>query len=122
VLSGSVLLVTYAGPHSGRSFTIPVLYARHGEALVTLAVAPERKRWWRAFRAGAAARLTVAGAALDVRGRLLSGAEAHAALAVYLDRFPRAASRLGVGPAPTAPELDEAARQVALVAFEPPPP
>jgi hypothetical protein len=120
LLDRSLMLLTYTGPRSGRVFTIPLRYARDpADALVALAVVPERKLWWRAFRAGAPATALVAGVPLEVRGRVLTGSEAGSALGVYLARYPRARRAVGAPPRGGDHDLDAAARQVALVRFEP---
>ncbi len=116
LLSGRLLLLTYTG-RGGRRRTIPILFARAGTGLVALAVAPERKRWWRTFRGGAPAVLVLAGEAVAARGQLLGGVEAREALRAYLTRFPRAASTLGVGSEATDVELTAAAAAVAIVEF-----
>ena len=119
LLSASLMLLTYTGHRSGRTFTIPVMYARLGDTIVALAVAPDAKQWWRTFRIGAHARLRIAGAVSDVRGRLLAGPEGRAALRAYLERFPRAARALGAEVSSSDDELDAALAVVALVAFVP---
>lgn len=50
LLSGRVLLLTYAGRRSGTRYTIPVEYRRDGEDLVITVGRPERKLWWRNLR------------------------------------------------------------------------
>jgi hypothetical protein len=120
-LSRSLLLLTYSGRHSGRTFTIPVMFVQWDASFVALAATPEGKRWWRTFRGGAPAVVTVARRRHRVEGRLLAGEEAREALRAYLTRFPRAASRLGASACASAAELDATAERVALVAFEPAP-
>ena len=117
-LSGSLMLLTYTASGSGRSFTIPVMYAVTGSGFVALATAPDRKRWWRAFRSGAPATLRISGRDVGATGRLLSGGEARQALTDYLTRFPRAAGTLGATADGSAAELDAAARAAVLVLFE----
>lgn len=41
--------VTYTGRHSGRSFTMPVGYQRHGDIVTIGARLPDSKTWWRNF-------------------------------------------------------------------------
>ena len=104
------MLLTYTA-QDGRAFTIPVMFAAVDGELVALAVDPERKRWWRAFRIVAPARLLVTGEIVDARGRLLAGTDALEALRAYVRRFPRTERTLAVGAA--------AADDVAIVAFTP---
>ncbi len=68
LLSGRVLLITYDGRRSGRTFTLPVQYVRDGADVVITVGWPEHKSWWRNFEGdGADVVLRIAGA--DVRGR-----------------------------------------------------
>jgi hypothetical protein len=72
-----------------------------------LAVAPERKRWWRRFRAPADAVLVVRRERRPVAGQLLEEPDARRrALRAYLRRYPRAAGTLGVVREPTDADLD----------------
>jgi hypothetical protein len=87
-----------------------------GERIVALAVAPDRKLWWRSFSQPAPATLVVRGVERAVSGRLLEGEERRAALRAYLARFPRAAGPLGVRDAGSDGALDAAA--AAVVAFD----
>lgn len=50
VLSGSVLLLTFIGRRSGRSFTTPVAYVRRGNRILVGVAAPETKKWWRNYK------------------------------------------------------------------------
>lgn len=49
LLSGRVLLISYTGRRSGRSFALPVQYVREGDEVVVTVGWPERKTWWRNF-------------------------------------------------------------------------
>ena len=61
VLSGRLALITVTGRRSGRRFTIPVGYRRE-DGHVRIAVGlPQRKRWWRNLRGGAAVTVRLAG-------------------------------------------------------------
>ena len=59
--------------------------------IVVLAVAPERKLWWRSFADSAPATLTLRGERVEVRGVLVAGEERERAVAAYVARFPRSA-------------------------------
>lgn len=48
-LGRSITLVTYTGRRSGRTFSIPVAYSRHGDDIEIVANMPETKTWWRNF-------------------------------------------------------------------------
>ena len=118
LLSGALIVLAYRGHRSGRTFRIPLQYATMpGDRIVVLAVAPDRKLWWRSFSQPAPATLVVRGAERAVSGRLLEGEERRAALRAYLARIPRAAGPLGVRDATSDEALDAAA--AAVVAFDP---
>ncbi len=117
LLSGELIVLAYRGHRSGRAFRIPLRYAElPGDRIVALAVAPDRKLWWRSFSPLAPATLVVRGSERAVSGRLLEGKERRAALRAYLARFPRAAGPLGVRDAESDAALDDAA--AAVVAFD----
>lgn len=92
LLSGRLVLLAYRGRRSGRELRIPLRYAEtETGALVAVAVRPDHKRWWRAFRTEAPATLTLRGARLGAIGVVADGDERAAALRAYLDRYPRSA-------------------------------
>ena len=96
LLSGRLVLVAYRGRRSGREFRIPLRYAETDvRALVTIAVRPDRKQWWRAFRTADAATLTLRGARVDAVGAVAEGDERNAALRAYVDRYPGSARLTG---------------------------
>ena len=92
ILSGRLVVVSYRGHRSGRTFRIPLRYARspHGQ-LVAIAVQPEQKLWWRSFTEPAPATLTFRGQRVEARGALTEGDTRERALAVYAARYPRSA-------------------------------
>jgi hypothetical protein len=91
-------LVRYTGPRSGRVITLPTLYARHGDDVVVVVGWPEKKRWWRAFRAEHDVEVLVRGRWLPRRARTVDGADepqvAAPLLDTYMARFPRSTSFL----------------------------
>lgn len=92
LLSGRLVLLRYRGRASGREVGIPLRYAEtEAGALVAIAVRPDRKRWWRAFRTAAPATLTVRGVRLGAVGLVAEGDERAMALGAYLGRYPRSA-------------------------------
>lgn len=119
VLSGSLVLLEYAGRKTGTRYRIPVMGAEtDGGSVVVLAVAPARKQWWRAFRPSGRATLVVRREPRAVEGRLVSDAAARrTALRAYLGRFPRAAGPLSLPVHPTDEQLDAA--DAAVVVFTP---
>ena len=104
LFSGSILLITYQGRRSGKTYTLPVQYVRTGDTLNIVPGAPEIKTWWRNLRAGAPVQLRLCGQDLSARAEVLMG-EANrdaiaSALGDYLKRFPAAARIYHVRRAP----------------------
>jgi hypothetical protein len=62
-LRRNVTVITYTGRRSGRTFSIPVAYRRHGDEIEVAANLPDAKTWWRNFvGAGGSVTLTLDGA------------------------------------------------------------
>ena len=63
-LRRSVTLITYTGRRSGRTFSLPVAYRRHGDENIEIVPnLPDAKTWWRNFVGdGAPISLTLDGA------------------------------------------------------------
>lgn len=59
LMSGSVLLLTFEGRRSDRSYTTPVNYVRRGDDL--LLVSSREHSWWKNLRGGAPVTLRVRG-------------------------------------------------------------
>jgi hypothetical protein len=91
-MSASVLLITYRGRKSGKEFTLPVQYVQEGNFIYIVPGRPERKSWWRNFRALTPVRLTLRGEELSGNGVLLDPATQLAkiitGIEVYLRGFP----------------------------------
>jgi hypothetical protein len=96
LLSGSLAVLEYEGHKSGRTFAIPLRYAETGDGsrLVTVAVDPPRKLWWRAFTEPRTAVVLVRRRRRDVAGTLLDGPQRENAVAAYAARFPGSAGLL----------------------------
>jgi len=95
-LAGAVALLTYRGRRTGRTYTIPVEYARDAAGrYVIVPGGPEHKTWWRNLRTPAPVRLLVTGHEAAGRAELVADAgDLRGALAAYTRRFPAAASRI----------------------------
>jgi len=92
VASGQLLLITYTGRRTGRSFTTPAMYARTGDDLVVHVAHAERKVWWRNLRGGAPVRVRLRGRDYDAEAEVVTG---DASLEeAYLARFPRERERV----------------------------
>lgn len=97
----ALLLLTYTGLKSGRTFTLPLQYMQDGSRVYVIPGNAGSKTWWRNLRRSAAVQLVLQGRRLGGRADLLQGpadtpAIAHA-LELYLKRFPAAARLHHVG-------------------------
>ena len=88
--------ISYTGPISGNAIRLPAQSVIDGSRFLVVAVHPERKRWWRAFRHPQPARLVRGGSRHEATGHVLEGSERLAALQAYLVAHP--GSRRVIGP------------------------
>ena len=65
LLSFGLMLVTITGRRTGRRYTIPVGYQRHGDILTILVSEAPKKQWWRNFRDPAPVEVRVKGKSLS---------------------------------------------------------
>ncbi|MEJ7901511.1 MAG: nitroreductase/quinone reductase family protein [Thermomicrobiales bacterium] len=94
LLSRSVMLITVIGRRSGRSYTLPVQYARQGDAVYVYS--PGDRRWWRNLDEGEPVTARIDNESLTGVGEILRGPAAAAAraaleetsLAKAANRFP----------------------------------
>jgi deazaflavin-dependent oxidoreductase (nitroreductase family) len=114
-MSGSMLLLTYTGRRSGRSFTIPVQYAREGNDIVVIPGRPQEKTWWRNLTDGGPVRLRVAGRDLAGKATAVTDdrADIEAGIRTFLRRFPKAGKPLGVPRGPNGALDAEAVSRLA---------
>ena len=117
LLGSSLLLITYRGRKSGKTYTLPVQYAQAGEKIYILPGSPERKTWWRNLRGGAPVSIEMGGQKLDATAGLLTPEhdcdEIEAALGAYFRRFPPSARLHQVEKAPDGTFRAEDIRRVA---------
>ena len=71
VASKGLLLLSWSGRRSGRTFRIPVGYQRDGQAVIVMISKPSEKTWWKNFRSAWPAELTIRGRVLDAMGEWL---------------------------------------------------
>jgi hypothetical protein len=92
-LSSAVMALRVRGRRSGEWHEFPVQYAVDGHGLVVFPGHPERKRWWRNLRGGAAVRVMTNGAWQDGSGRVMWADDGayERSLFAYSRRFPHAA-------------------------------
>jgi deazaflavin-dependent oxidoreductase (nitroreductase family) len=126
LLSGQILLLTYAGRRSGRRYTLPVGYVRDGDALLIVSQHSELKRWWRNLRDGAPVTVLLRRQRVSARADVMQDPEAVAA------EVQRLIARLGaneasrqlymgldVAPPPTQEQLAQALQGVVIVRVTP---
>ncbi|MBW1832973.1 MAG: nitroreductase family deazaflavin-dependent oxidoreductase [Deltaproteobacteria bacterium] len=70
-LSFGLMLITFTGRRTGRSYTIPVGYQRHGDILTILASEAQKKQWWRNFHEAAQVEVRVKGKTLQGAAHLV---------------------------------------------------
>ena len=120
MVSKSVLLISFTGRKSGKTYTTPVSYSQTGDQVRIFTHAD----WWKNLRSGAPV-------TLRLRGRELNGlAEPVAAdkqtvaagLAAHLRRVPSDAKYYGVtfdeAGSPKADEVAEAVRSVVMICVQ----
>ncbi len=95
LLSGRLLVLTYRGHRSGRSFAIPLLYAEQANGEIVVLALRDGKLWWRSFARAAPAVATLRGAQVSVSGAVVDEARRDGAVAAYLERHRYAARRVG---------------------------
>jgi deazaflavin-dependent oxidoreductase (nitroreductase family) len=75
--SQNVMLITFTGRKSGKTYTTPVNYVRDGEGLIVLS--HEDRTWWRNLRGGAPISVRLQGQELTGTGEVFEEPEAVAA-------------------------------------------
>lgn len=124
LLSRTLMLLTFRGRRSGRSYTVPVQYAREGSTVIVYAGSSAGKTWWRNLAAGAEVTLRIKGRDLEGHAvAVLNDPEAATAgLRIWLRRFPSSANRLGVARDPDGrydpQDLARAAERIVIVRIE----
>jgi len=95
LLSGSMMLVTYTGRRTGKTYTMPVNYVEIGDAVLVTSL-PERS-WWRSLRGGAPVLLHLRGAQVSAVASVLEDeASQSAALLNIVQRIPAYRRYLGI--------------------------
>ena len=84
VLSGRLLLLTYRGRRSARTFEIPLRYRELGDGrLVVVALRPARKLWWRSVREPAQVTVVVRGTRVAATAELVEAGARNEAATAY---------------------------------------
>jgi deazaflavin-dependent oxidoreductase (nitroreductase family) len=77
LLSGGLMLLTVTGRRSGRRYTFPVGYQRHGDEIIVMVSEARRKSWWRNFAESGPVELRVRGRSLSGEARLVAPGSAE---------------------------------------------
>ena len=97
LVSGRIMLLTVTGRRSGRLFTVPVSYLRHGGGFFCF-TSGRWCAWWKNLRGGTPVKARVRGRWLPDSARAETGGGAIVeALGEFLTAFPATAGRYGVG-------------------------
>ena len=90
ILSSSLVVLSYSGRRSGQRHSLPVQYARDGEAFVVVAAWPDKKRFSRNLRGGGPVTVVHRGRRLRGLGRVVKEpAEAQRLRSIHRSRFPK---------------------------------
>ncbi|MCY4130945.1 MAG: nitroreductase/quinone reductase family protein [Gammaproteobacteria bacterium] len=112
VVSSHILLITFKGRKSGRTFTTPVRYLREGST-VRLFSSPQAN-WWKNLRGGADVSVRIRGNELKCRATVLETVD-DAKLRIfraYLARFPGDAVYHGLKPSRRSPHPEDTLRAI----------
>ncbi len=119
MVSNSVLLITFTGRKSGKTYSTPVSYSQHDDQVTVFTHAT----WWKNLRSGTPVTLRIRGR--DLQGLPEPVAEdkraVAAGLAAHLRQVPSDARYYGVtfdaNGAPRAEEVDQAVQTVVMLRF-----
>ena len=117
LVSKSIMLITFTGQKSGKSYTTPVSYVRDGDCVTMFT----HGRWWKNLQEGAPVTLRIRGQ--EMKGRANPIAEDKAAVAAGLQKFlqtlPRDAKyygvTLGTDGQPNADQVAQAAKDAIMI-------
>lgn len=96
LLSGLAVELRYTGRRSGRTYALPVQYARTGDRLVLWPQGADRKSWWRNFQSPRPVTVRLAGHGYRGTARVVAPAEPEweELRSVYAARWRRLQQRL----------------------------
>lgn len=124
MMSKSLLVLTYLGRRSGKTYELPLQYLDVDGRLVIWAGNASEKTWWRNFETPAAVIVRLRGSDVDAKASLVEDpAHRTAALRAYVDRYPMTTPSgrpkfFGERWKPTADELAEVAEGTVWVAVD----
>jgi deazaflavin-dependent oxidoreductase (nitroreductase family) len=116
MVSKTILLITFTGRKSGKTYSTPVSYSRHGDEIYVFT----HGSWWKNLRGGAPVRLLVHGRELQGLATPVEERQAVAAgLLEHLRQVPTDAGFYGLKntdlAAPRAAELEKAVEMVTMI-------
>ena len=96
LMDSAILLISYKGVKSGKTYTLPVQYAQEEKNIYIIPGMAQKKVWWRSLRNGSQVKLLLKGRLLSAHAVVLQGPsetdQIVRAMAVYLKRFPESAA------------------------------
>jgi hypothetical protein len=121
MLSGNMMVVTYTGRRSGKTYHLPVSYLRVRETLLTISY--KRRTWWRNLRSGAPVTIRLQGKDINGRAEVIDDEEGvMEGLTAFIAGNPRTAHafglKLGVDGQPEPGGLQQAARACVIVSTD----
>lgn len=121
LLGRTFAVITVTGARTGRTYSTPVQYMRHGSDYVILS---QRHRvWWRNIRTMPEVELSIGRSVIAGRARLPEGDEARRVLSSCLTDSPRVAKFYGFEPDDTglivAEDIERLAEFVATIVITP---
>jgi hypothetical protein len=95
MLSGNMMVVTYTGRRSGKTYHLPVSYLRVRETLLTISY--KRRTWWRNLRSGAPVTIRLQGKDINGRAEVIDDEEGvMEGLTAFIAGNPRTAHAFGL--------------------------
>lgn len=109
-VSKSMMLITYTGRKSGKTYTLPVSYLKQGKTLYT--ISSRERVWWRNLRGGAQVTLRLKGEDVQAWAESIEDEEQVAAnLLRYFEIAPQMANYMNISLAPDGkPDREEVNR------------
>lgn len=89
-------LLTVTGAKTGRRYTLPVQYLRHGGEFVVLS--QRKRKWWRNFKTRPEIEVRIEGVTMPGHARIASDVEARSVLGDCLRDDPKVARFYGMEP------------------------
>ena len=112
--SKGLMLVSWSGRKTGRSFSIPVGYQREEDSVLVLISKPMEKAWWKNFRTPWPAELTIRRKVRTAMGEIVppGSREFYEACERTLERLPWMGSQFGGIDFDSEVGLDDAQREI----------